>query len=114
MNINHEESNRRIGRAIAQYRQQSGLTQEQVAEKLQIGNEAVSRMERGLIMPNVVRLLELAEIFDCTAAELLAESSPRLLDKTHHVHTAIASLAENDRQLMLHFLECFAHRLQQA
>ena len=73
MNINHEEINRRIGRAIAQYRQRSGLTQEQVAEKLQIGNEAVSRMERGLIMPNVVRLLELAEIFDCTAAELLAE-----------------------------------------
>ena len=34
MNINHEEINRRIGRAIAQYRQQSGLTQEQVAEKL--------------------------------------------------------------------------------
>ena len=78
MNINHEEINRRIGRAIAQYRQQSGLTQEQVAEKLQIGNEAVSRMERGLIMPNVVRLLELAEIFDCTAAELLADDVPFL------------------------------------
>ncbi|WP_233439040.1 hypothetical protein [Aggregatibacter actinomycetemcomitans] len=28
---------------------------------LEIGNEAVSRMERGLIMPNVVRLIELAE-----------------------------------------------------
>ena len=114
MNLNHSEINKRIGKAIAKYRQQSGLTQEQVAEFLQIGNEAVSRMERGLIMPNVIRLLELAEIFQCTAADLLAESSPRLFDKTHHIHTVLSELAENDRQLMLHFLERFGSRLKQA
>ncbi|WP_298642919.1 helix-turn-helix transcriptional regulator [uncultured Cardiobacterium sp.] len=112
MNLNHEEINRRIGRAIAKYRQESGLTQEQVAELLHIGNEAVSRMERGLIMPNVMRLLELAEIFHCTAADLLAEGSPRLFDKTHHIHSSIANLAEDDRQLMLHVLELFARRLR--
>lgn len=116
MNIhfNHEEINKRIGKAIAKHRQQSGYTQEQVAEMLEIGNEAVSRMERGLIMPNVVRLIELAEIFQCTAADLLAEGSPRLFDKTHHVHTAISALAEKDRQLMLDFLDSFARRLKQS
>ena len=61
INLNHGEINKRIGKAIAKQRQQSGYTQEQVAEMLEIGNEAVSRMERGLIMPNVVRLIELAE-----------------------------------------------------
>ena len=82
MNLNHSEINKRIGKAIAKYRQ-----------------------ERGLIMPNVVRLIELAEIFQCTAADLLAESSPRLFDKTHKIHLLISDLAETDRQLMLHFLE---------
>ncbi|TYA25245.1 helix-turn-helix transcriptional regulator [Aggregatibacter actinomycetemcomitans] len=80
INLNHGEINKRIGKAIAKQRQQSGYTQEQVAEMLEIGNEAVSRMERGLIMPNVVRLIE---------------------------------LAEQDRQLMLDFLDSFARRLKQ-
>lgn len=114
LNLNHGEINKRIGKAIAKYRQESGFTQEQVTELLQIGNEAVSRMERGLIMPNVVRLLELAEIFQCTASDLLAEGSPRLFDKTHRIHLVISELAENDRQLMLHFLESFSSRLKQA
>ncbi|MCQ9325399.1 helix-turn-helix domain-containing protein [Neisseria dentiae] len=86
----------------------------QVAEILQIGNEAVSRMERGLIMPNVARLMELAEIFQCTAADLIADGSPRLFDKTHHLHLMMSELAEHDRELMLHFLERFTLRLKQA
>ncbi|WP_373796553.1 helix-turn-helix domain-containing protein [Neisseria dentiae] len=114
LNLNHSEINRRIGKTIAKYRQQSGYTQEQVAEILQIGNEAVSRMERGLIMPNVARLMELAEIFQCTAADLIADGSPRLFDKTHHLHLMMSELAEHDRELMLHFLERFTLRLKQA
>jgi transcriptional regulator with XRE-family HTH domain len=51
-----------VGKAIAARRQDAGLTQEQVAEQLKIGNEAVSRMERGLVMPTVARLLELATV----------------------------------------------------
>jgi DNA-binding XRE family transcriptional regulator len=57
-----------VGKAIAARRQDAGLTQEQVAEQLKIGNEAVSRMERGLVMPTVARLLELADLFNCDAS----------------------------------------------
>ena len=85
MNLNHSEINKRIGKAIAKYRQESGLTQEQVAE-----------------------------IFQCTAADLLAEGSPRLFDKTHKIHLLISDLAEADRQLMLHFLEQFGSRLKRS
>ncbi|WP_274584381.1 helix-turn-helix transcriptional regulator [Neisseria leonii] len=107
------EINKRIGKTIAKYRQNSGLTQEQVAEILQIGNEAVSRMERGIIMPNVMRLMELAEIFGCTAADLIAENSPRSLDQSHHLHKMMNDLHEDDRHLMLHFVERFSSRLRQ-
>ncbi|WP_256357510.1 helix-turn-helix domain-containing protein [Halomonas sp. 18071143] len=64
-----------IGRAIAKQRVRCQLTQEEVAERLGVGNEAVSRIERGRVIPNIVRLLELAEIFNCEAAELLGEAS---------------------------------------
>jgi transcriptional regulator with XRE-family HTH domain len=44
-----------------------------VAEHLSIGLEAVSRMERGLVVPTIVRLAELAQLFDCDIAELLLQ-----------------------------------------
>ncbi len=46
-----KEIAKKIGRTIAEYRQATGLTQAQVAEILDISNDAVSRMERGDIMP---------------------------------------------------------------
>ena len=64
---------RTIGKAIARYRQQAGLTQDEVAERLEIGGEAVSRMERGIVIPTVARLVELADMFQCEAADLLTE-----------------------------------------
>lgn len=54
--VNFEELAKSVGKAIGRQRQQAGLTQEQVAEHLDIGMEAVSRMERGLVVPTVVRL----------------------------------------------------------
>ena len=38
----------RVGRAISKQRIRCGLTQEEVAERLGVGNEAVSRIERGV------------------------------------------------------------------
>ena len=49
----HGELFRSIGRTLAQRREAKGLTQDQVAEALHIGTEAVSRMERGITMPTV-------------------------------------------------------------
>ena len=75
--INLEQLAKAVGRAIARQRQQAGLTQEQVAEHLSIGMEAVSRMERGIVVPTVVRLAELAQLFDCELADFLRETSNR-------------------------------------
>ena len=63
--INFEELAKSVGKAIGRQRHQAGLTQDQVAEHLKIGMEAVSRMERGLVVPTVVRLAELAQLFGC-------------------------------------------------
>ncbi|MGS0735065.1 MULTISPECIES: helix-turn-helix transcriptional regulator [unclassified Pseudomonas] len=60
-----------VGRAIAKQRIRSGLTQEEVAERLGVGNEAVSRIERGVVIPNIGRLLEFAALFrECLELQL--------------------------------------------
>lgn len=100
-----------VGRAIARHRMTSGLTQEQVAEQLGIGNEAVSRMERGLVMPTVARLVELADIFQCQTADLLTEASSRISDQAKYVGQLLTKLNSHDRTLILEIVERLAGRL---
>lgn len=100
-----------IGRAIAKHRTASDLTQEQVAEMLGVGNEAVSRMERGVVMPTVARLVELAEIFGCDAADLLTEASTRTSDQGKYMGQLLAKLSGNDRTMVMEIVERLAGRL---
>lgn len=94
-----------IGRAIAKYRLMAGLTQAQVAERLNISNEAVSRMERGTIMPTVARLIQLAHIFDCEATDLLKESSHSIHDQARRLIDLMKQLNDTERQHLLGIVE---------
>ncbi|MGU7776301.1 helix-turn-helix domain-containing protein [Burkholderia sp. MR1-5-21] len=100
-----------VGRTIAKQRIASGLTQEQVAEALGIGLEAVSRMERGVVIPTVVRLFELADIFQCDAADMLTEASSRSSDQANHLNRLLSRLSTADRAMMLEVFERLSARL---
>ncbi len=71
----------KLGRSIAKVRNTKSLTQEYVAERLGIGNEALSRIERGIVEPSVTRIFELAQIRECNVQELLGEAAPILNDR---------------------------------
>lgn len=100
-----------VGRAIARNRMASGLTQEQVAEALGIGIEAVSRMERGIVMPTVARLAELADIFHCDLPDLLTEASNRSSDQANYMTRLLTKLSNNDRIMVVEIVERLAGRL---
>lgn len=87
------------------------LSQEKVAEKLNIGAEAVSRIERGLVMPNVERLVELAAIFECETADLLTEGSSLPADQARRLQSLLTSLSAEDRLLVLDIVERLVERL---
>jgi len=103
-----------IGRSIARQRVRANLTQEEVAARLSIGNEAVSRIERGLVIPNVARLQQFADVFGCELAELLSESSSRPQDLSLRINSLLQPLAEADRQLIMEHVERLAERLRKA
>jgi len=100
-----------VGRAIARQRVRSGLTQEEVAEWLGVGNEAVSRIERGVVMPNIVRLAEFASIFNCDMVELLAETSPFPGDQANRIKQLLEPLEVSDREMILEWVAHWAARL---
>ena len=68
-----------IGSNIRQLRKQKGLTQEQVAERLGISYQAVSKWESGANTPDITLLPPIAELFgvsiDALFSERLAEHS---------------------------------------
>ena len=62
-----------IGANISGYRKDAGLTQANLAEKLNYSDKAVSKWERGESMPDVLTLVQLAELFDTSVDELLRD-----------------------------------------
>lgn len=100
-----------VGQAIARQRVRCQLSQEQIAERLGIGSEAVSRIERGVVMPNVERLVELATIFGCETADLLTEGSSRPEDQARKLYDLLSPLALDDRALVMDMVERLVTRL---
>ena len=103
--IQQKELARGVGAAIAQARQAVGLTQEQVAEALGIGPEAVSRMERGSAMPSLVRLVQFAELFDCPAEQFFKRGSGMAADHASLMLDMIGPLQKADRLFVLDIVE---------
>ena len=62
----------KIGKFIANSRKKQNLTQEQLAEKLGISKNAVSKWERGLNLPDASIMEELCAILKITLNELFA------------------------------------------
>lgn len=61
----------KIGAFIAAKRKEKGLTQAALAEKLGITDRAVSKWERGICLPDASIIIELCQILNINANELL-------------------------------------------
>ena len=61
-----------IGKKIAEYRRAKGMTQDELAERLGVSPQAVSKWENGLSCPDIMLLPVLAKLFDTTVDDLLS------------------------------------------
>lgn len=71
--MNDQKLKQRIGTNIILYRKQCGFTQAGLAEKLNYSDKAVSKWERGESVPDVLTLVQIAELFDITVNDLLMD-----------------------------------------
>lgn len=71
--MNDEKLKSQLGANIVMYRKRSGLTQARLAEQLNYSDKAVSKWERGESMPDVLTLVQLAELFEITVDELIRD-----------------------------------------
>ncbi len=70
-----------LGKKIKQLRYKAGLTQEQLAEKLGIGAQSVSKWENAVAMPDITSLPLLAEIFGVSIDDLFDLTSEQRLNR---------------------------------
>ena len=61
----------KIGRFLKELRKTKNLTQEQLAERLNISGRTVSRWETGNNMPDISLLVELAEFYNVSIPEII-------------------------------------------
>lgn len=83
-----------VGRNIYSKRKRLGLTQEELAERIGIGQQSLSRMEKGRIAPKFERLQIIADTLGCPVADLFRENDPdtsalveRIIDMLHGLDT---------------------------
>lgn len=79
--------NKTIGNYIQFLRKQKGLSQKDLAEKLNISFQAISKWETGETLPDITILLDLADLLDTTTDKLLSGGNI-LLRKSKKIHIA--------------------------
>ena len=102
---------RRIGRAIATERIRKGLTQEALAESLEVEKETISRFERGVILPPLPRLAQLADVLAVPLDHLIRQTSNRPTDQAQLLGQYLEGLTPADRELVTRWLSEICQRL---
>jgi transcriptional regulator with XRE-family HTH domain len=100
----------RLAKNIAVRRKALGLTQAQLAERLGVDTETLSRFERGKHLPSLLTLERLADLLLTTMAELLAEDQPKVDDEISMLSTWLTPLSPQDRDFARGMLkQCCDH-----
>lgn len=63
--------NEKFGKFIKELRKEKGMTQKELAEKINLTDKAISKWERGLGFPDITLLNSLADVFGVSVSEIL-------------------------------------------
>ena len=66
-----------IAARLTEYRKKSGLTQAELAEKINYSDKSISKWERGDGVPDIFVLIALAELYGVTVNELVYDEVPQ-------------------------------------
>lgn len=92
--MDDEKLRKHIGTNIAAFRKRANLTQLGLAEKLNYSDKAVSKWERGESVPDVLTLVQLAELFDVTVNDLLVDPDEILEQTDNKMERAMSAAVE--------------------
>lgn len=97
--------NNKIGNFIAALRKEKGLTQAELGKKLFVTDKAVSKWERGLSLPDITLLTELAKVLDTEITDILdgKKGTTRKINVEEEIEKITKELNEKHRRKMKKF-----------
>lgn len=90
-----------LGTNIAVRRKALGMSQEILAEKIGITQQALARMEQGKIAPKLTRLPELAGALQCSVAELVTTQKGDTLEANSRLLAALAKVPVHKQETFI-------------
>lgn len=94
-----------LGQAIMTRRQRKGMTQLDLAERLGIEQHSVSRMEKGIISPKISRLQDIAELLDCTVADLFRQTETSARVRAQDICRLLEELSPEMQEVVVELVE---------
>lgn len=91
------KNNREIGQQLLTLRNSKHWTQEQLAAKLNVSRQAVSKWETGMALPDLPILLQLSELYEITINALISEP---VLPPVQTIEDLIAYESDKCRQIL--------------
>lgn len=75
-------------------RKAKGLTQEELAVRLNVVRQTISKWEKGLSVPDAEMLIRLADVLDTTVSRLLGADSPEDADSRNELAEQLSRINE--------------------
>ena len=90
-----------LGKNVAMRRKALALTQLQLAERLGVETETISRLERGTNLPSLQRLASLSEELETSVADLLSQSVSNRSDQALMIERWLVTLTVRERRFVV-------------
>ncbi len=87
-----------LGNAIVERRRLLGMTQAELANRLDMAPDALSRIENGYVAPRFSRIDQMAKVLDCSVAELFREKNGSLRERLDCLAETIGSLPPDKQE----------------
>lgn len=111
--MSEKELVKSVGKAIAKQRKSAGLTQSEVAAKLKVEKETVSRLETGAISPTLTRLHQMAELFGCPVRHFFWREEGTAREQAETMAEMLATLPADRRERLVRCVAELADALRE-
>ena len=96
-----------IGEQIQNLRIQNGLTQERLAEMLEVSRQSISKWELGQAVPDVDKIIRMSELFNVSTDTLLLRNAENKQCNKNPLHLGSIYLIVKDFERSIEFYEKF-------
>lgn len=94
-----------IGRTIARWRTAHDMTQEALALALDVDPMTISRFERGVTLPSLVTIHQLAGVFGVSMAQMLEDVPSRDTGEVQGIVTLMKGFSPGEREFVIETLK---------